>query len=336
MFQRVAYGILAIVVLLLLVLQDVVIARESVRIAGPFGELLRRGSLIPLFFVIMLLRASRELTRILSNNSVPGGARPHAAFANLMIVFLLLAPWFSAAGWLGDGVAAQEGLIWQLTALMVTVLGTGLLAVLRRDPQGALRDMGATFLLVFYLGFLGSFGLLLRCGRDIPAQEGAWLLLIVILVTKASDIGAYFAGTALGRHKLIPSISPGKTVEGAIGGLLGSAGLASLIAAAPAWMAPVGPDQPWLLLAQDATRSFTITHDAADIAPLWRAFLLGLAVSAAGQIGDLVESCLKRDGGLKDSGSLIPTYGGVLDLIDSPIYAIPVAWLLLTAVWNVV
>jgi len=332
MFQRVAYGVLAIVVLLLLVIQDVIIAREAVNIAGPFGELLRRGSLIPLFFVIMLLRASRELTRILFAT----GARPHTAFANVMIVVLLLVPWLSAAGWLGKGVAEQEGLIWQLTALMVTGLGAGLFAVLRRDPQGSIRDMGATLLLVFYLGFLGSFGLLLRCGRDIPAQEGAWLLLIVILITKASDIGAYFAGTAFGQHKLIPSISPGKTIEGSIGGLLGSAALASLIAAAPAWFAPVSPDQPWLLLVQDTTRSFAISHDASATGPVWRAFLLGLAVSAAGQIGDLVESCLKRDGGLKDSGNLIPTYGGVLDLIDSPIYAIPVAWFLLTAVWNVV
>jgi CDP-diglyceride synthetase len=95
-------------------------------------------------------------------------------------------------------------------------------------------------------------------------------------------------------------------------------------------------DQPWLTLLQDATRSFGIRNQADAIGPIWRGFLLGLAVSAAGQIGDLFESCLKRDGGLKDSGNLIPRYGGILDLIDSPMYAMPAAWFLLTVVWNVV
>jgi phosphatidate cytidylyltransferase len=83
--------------------------------------------------------------------------------------------------------------------------------------------MAATLLMVFYVGFLGSFGLQLRCGRDIPGQEGAWLLLITLLVTKASDIGAYFVGTTMGRHKLIPGISPAKSIEGAVGGLMASA-----------------------------------------------------------------------------------------------------------------
>jgi phosphatidate cytidylyltransferase len=170
--------------------------------------LFRRGSLIPVLFLVVILRASKELSRILTAK----GARAHTAFARLMIVVLLALPWLSAAGWLGAGVAEQEGLLWQLCALMVTVLGTGLLCVLRRNPEGTVRDGGATLLLVFYLGFLGSFGPMLRCGRDIPAQEGAWLLLIVLLVTKASDIGAYFTGTAIGRHKLIPEVSPGKSV----------------------------------------------------------------------------------------------------------------------------
>ncbi len=331
MFQRVAYGILAIALLLLLFIQDVLIAKEvAVRVPGPVGELLRRGSLVPLLFVAVLLRASYELKRIF----VAKGVRAHVAFANVMIVVLLLAPWLSAAGWLGQGVAEQEGLIWQLTALMVTVLGSGLFWVLRKDPEGTVRDVGATMLMVLYLGFLGSFGVMLRCGKDIPAQEGAWLLLIVVLVTKASDIGAYFTGTAIGRHKLIPTVSPGKSVEGAIGGLLGSALAGVLLAALPTWLG--GGSEPWAMLVQDATRSFSTQQEAGAIGPLWRGFLLGLAVSAAGQVGDLFESCLKRDGGLKDSGNLIPRYGGVLDLIDSPMYAMPVAWFLLTTVWNVV
>jgi len=316
MAQRVAYGVLAIAVLVLLFMQDVVIAKQSIELTGPFGDLLRRGSLIPLLFIVVLLRGAVELDRILRAKDV----RPHSAFAYLMIVVLLLAPWFSAAGWLGADVRDQEGLFWQLVALMVTVIGAGVLCVLRGHPRGTVPDMAATLLMVFYVGFLGSFGLQLRCGRDIPGQEGAWLLLITLLVTKASDIGAYFVGTLIGRHKLTPGISPGKTVEGAVGGLLASALVAILFAT----------------MLRDVILSFGIRNNPTGMSTIVRALLFGLAISAAGQIGDLVESCFKRDSGVKDSSNLIPRYGGILDMIDSPVFAMPVAWFLLTTVWNVV
>ncbi len=333
MIQRIGYGALAIAVLVLLFVQDVVIAREAVAVAGPFGDLLRRGSLIPLLFVVVLLRASVELSRIMRAK----GIRPHSGFANLMILALLLAPWLSAAGWLGSEVASQEGWMWQLSILMAAPLGTGLLIVLRRDPRGSIHNAGATLLIVFYLGFLGSLGLMLRCGRDIPAQEGAWLLLTTLLVTKASDIGAYFVGSTIGRHKLIPSVSPAKSIEGAVGGLVGSALAAAFIALAPTIAGTIGPPDHFLLsIVHDSARSFSIDHTPDGIPPLLRAVLFGLAMSAAGQIGDLFESCLKRDSGVKDSGDLIPRYGGILDLIDSPMFAMPVAWFLLSAVWDVV
>ena len=333
MAQRVAYGVLAIAVLVLLFMQDVVIAKQSIGLTGPLGDLLRRGSLIPLLFIVVLLRGAVELDRILRAKDV----RPHSAFAYLMIVVLLLAPWFSAAGWLGADVRDQEGLFWQLAALMVTVIGAGVLCVLRGHPRGAIPDMAATLLMVFYVGFLGSFGLQLRCGRDIPGQEGAWLLLITLLVTKASDIGAYFVGTTMGRHKLIPGISPAKSVEGAVGGLLASALVAMLFASADAIHGLLGSNEgAFATMLRDVIRSFSIRNDPIGMSPVVRALLFGLALSAAGQIGDLVESCFKRDSGVKDSSNLIPRYGGILDLIDSPVFAMPVAWFLLTTVWNVV
>ncbi len=333
MAQRVAYGALAIAVLVLLFIQDVIIAKQSIETAGPLGELLRRGSLIPLLFIVVLLRGAVELNRIFRAKEI----RPHSAFAYLMILVLLLTPWLSAAGWLGADVRDLEGLFWQLIALMATVLGAGLLCVLRGHPRGALLDMAATLLMVFYVGFLGSFGLQLRCGRDIPGQEGAWLLLITLLVTKASDIGAYFLGTMMGRHKLIPGISPAKSVEGAVGGLLGSALVAVLIASAGAmsWLTGTG-DGAMVAILSDFIRSFGIRNDPTSMSPIVRALIFGIALSAAGQIGDLVESCFKRDSGVKDSGRLIPHYGGILDMIDSPVFTMPVAWFLLTKVWNVV
>ena len=88
-------------------------------------------------------------------------------------------------------------------------------------------------------------------------------------------------------------------------------------------------------LIDDLTRSFAIQQDPDGMSPLLRAIFFGLAMSATGQFGDLIESSFKRDAHVKDSGELIPRFGGILDLIDSPVVALPIAWFLLTAVWNV-
>ena len=315
MQQRIAYGSTAVAMLVLLFLLDIGIARQSQRWEGFLSDLLSRGSILPVAFLVIVLRGAFELNRLMRSS----GARPHARFAYGMIALLMLTPWFSAAGWLGSDPTDVEGLYWQLVWMIVAVIGTGLLSVLRRDPAGTIRDAGATLLMVFHLGFLSSFAVQLRSGRDVPDQEGAWLLLIVVLTIKASDIGAYFTGRLMGRHKLIPSISPGKSVEGAIGGLIASAAIAMVIA-----------QQQWISLL------FGIVETPNGLSPLWRACIFGVLLSAAGQLGDLVESCFKRDAGSKDSGAVIPQFGGILDLIDSPLVAVPVGWFLLTKVWNVV
>lgn len=334
MLQRVGYGVMAIAVLVLLFVQDVVIAREALHVDSALGRLFARGSLVPVLFVIVLLRGSFEMARMLRAK----GAKPHACFANLCILFLFLAPWLSAAGWFGDGVAQQEGLLWQVIGVTGAILGAGVLTILGRDPQGSVRDLSATMLMVLYLGLLGGFGTMLRCGKDVPGNEGAWLLLIVLLVTKVSDIGAYFTGKAVGRHKLIPTISPGKSIEGAIGGVIASALVAAGFAALPSLLpsAVVGETQrPGLMLLYDLTRSFSLTTETSEIGPIARALIIGALLSIAGQFGDLIESCFKRDSGVKDSGHLLPQYGGILDLVDSPLFALPVAWFLLRVVWKI-
>ena len=325
---------MAIAVLVLLFVQDVVIAREALHVQGPLGSLLARGSLVPVLLVVVLMRGSFEMTRMLRAK----GARPHAGFANVCILFLFLAPWLSAAGWLGDGVTEQEGLVWQVLGVTAALLGTGVLTILARDPQGSVRDLGATMLMVSYLGLLGGFATMLRCGKDVPGNEGAWLLLIVLLVTKVSDIGAYFTGKAIGRHKLIPTISPGKSIEGAVGGVIASAFVAAGFAALPSLLpsAVIGETQrPGLMLLYDLTRSFSVHTITSEISPIARAFIIGALLSIAGQFGDLIESCFKRDSGVKDSGHLLPQYGGILDLVDSPLFAMPVAWFLLRVVWKI-
>jgi phosphatidate cytidylyltransferase len=131
--------------------------------------------------------------------------------------------------------------------------------------------------------------------------QGRELLLLSLLVVVAADVGAYFAGHALGRVKLAPRVSPGKTWEGLLGGL-----------AAAALMTSAGA----LLLGQ----------------PVARAASLGLAVGAMSVVGDLTESMFKRSAGLKDSGSLLPGHGGVLDRVDSvaaaaPLFLLGAGWL---------
>jgi phosphatidate cytidylyltransferase len=128
------------------------------------------------------------------------------------------------------------------------------------------------------------------------------ILVMVLLVVKATDIGAFFGGRAIGRHKLIPWLSPGKTWEGLICGVLFSALVGALLARY------IGlPD-------------FRLTW--------WKGLIFGAVLGGIGQAGDLLESLMKRDAEVKDSGALVPGFGGILDIIDSPLLAAPFAYLM--------
>jgi phosphatidate cytidylyltransferase len=139
----------------------------------------------------------------------------------------------------------------------------------------------------------------------LPVAPGGVLLVFPLILTWASDIGAFFVGRSVGGRKLIPSISPGKTVSGAVGGLI----LTMLVA----WL------YVRLVLVPVAHLGFTP----------WGALLFGAAISVAAQSGDLYESLLKREAGVKDSSHIIPGHGGVLDRCDSLLFVLPVAYLLL-------
>lgn len=164
--------------------------------------------------------------------------------------------------------------------------------------KGVLNDAAATTAITLYVGGCLGFFLLLR--HDVSA----WWIAAVVLITKSCDIGAYFTGCSVGRHKLIPWVSPGKTVEGLIGGLAVAAGVAVLASC---------------LLA---------SYGYADIS--WpMAIVLGVLLGLAGQAGDLSMSLLKRDAEIKDCSDTIPGMGGVMDVLDSLLLAAPVAWLCL-------
>lgn len=175
-----------------------------------------------------------------------------------------------------------------LVLMVLTVLMTRLAA--RDQLQHCLADAAVVGFVVLYIGLtLGS----LLLTRALP--DGVFLIFFVFLMTWAGDTGAYYAGMWLGRTPLAPAISPNKTVEGLIGGFLLAVVVAFL---ARAWFLPV----------------FTVIDCLAT----------GILLTAAGVLGDLTESAMKRSAGVKDSGSLIPAHGGMLDRLDSLLFTAPV------------
>ncbi len=180
-----------------------------------------------------------------------------------------------------------------------------------RAPGQSLNNLAlGSFAIVYIGGMLGFFVQLrmLSVGGDV-VRGGMLALFSMIAVVKFTDIGAYFVGRQWGRHKMAPVISPGKTWEGAAGGLALGVVLALFTLGPLARMMGVPSERGWL-------------------AWLGGAILYGLIVSATGMIGDLAESLLKRDANVKDSSTWLPGFGGVLDLLDSLLFAAPVAYFL--------
>ena len=161
---------------------------------------------------------------------------------------------------------------------------------LKFGTEGTIRNVSAGFFTIIYLGFLCSFILGIRI------EWGPWVLLGFIFTVKASDIGAYTLGRLFGKHKMCPTISPGKTWEGLAGAALFGAGV-----------------------------SLGFSHFSGIMPALW-AIGFGAVFGVLGQMGDLVESMIKRDAASKDSSSSIPGFGGILDVIDSPLATAPAAF----------
>ncbi|MEV3993408.1 phosphatidate cytidylyltransferase [Streptomyces sp. NPDC049837] len=175
---------------------------------------------------------------------------------------------------------------------------TGLAVLVWRmtePPEGYLKDVTAGLFAAFYVPFLATFVAMM-----LTADDGPWRVLTFLLLTVVSDTGAYAVGWRFGTHKLAPRISPGKTREG----LLGAVAFA--------------------MAAGALCMEFAI-----DGGTWWQGLLLGLAVAASATLGDLGESMIKRDLGIKDMGTLLPGHGGIMDRLDSLLPTAPVVWLLL-------
>lgn len=304
--HRLIFGTLFVALLLAIFWADSRLDR--IVLSGAWSDLFGGRTYFPAGLALFLLClgiipfAAWELTRILRANEIRAETWLicFAAEAGLIIHYAM--PYSTNAA--------------QAVAIVGTALVTMFLASLiyhsrERRIKGVVAAAGGTMFGMIYLGFM--FGFLLSIRR----WESAWVVLAIILITKSCDIGAYFTGRSIGRHKLIPWLSPGKTWEGLIGGIAMAMAVASLLAW---WGRSIDP----LPISGDRVYDFSIAAVPAALG--------GAALAVTGQAGDLVASLLKRDAGLKDSSNLLPGFGGVLDVIDSPLLAGPVAYWLLTAI----
>ena len=201
-------------------------------------------------------------------------------------------------GWMDAPLAAAGA---------VLVAMTGAVLWSRSPTARPLGSIAVTAFGVLYTGATLAYAYALRHHRFVvESAAGAVLLFYPIALTWVSDSGAYFAGRAFGKRKLMPTVSPGKTVAGAVGAIV--------VSMVGAW----------------AYNDFVLRPVSQLALAPWTALVFGAVISVVGQVGDLVESLFKREAGVKDSSTFFSAHGGVLDRLDSLYFAIPVAYLILS------
>jgi phosphatidate cytidylyltransferase len=233
------------------------------------------------------------------------------AFIGVVIVASCIAVW-ELRGGLARGrinVPLVPSLVGAITMITASFVGGGqaltvcfgltcisvLLWCVSDGPAGSIRDISGGIFVAAYVPLLASFSSLLLAEHD-----GAKRVIVFIGVTICSDIGGFAVGVMTGRHPMAPSVSPKKSWEGAVGSVI-----ACVIAGVATVMVILGGS--W-----------------------WAGAILGLALAVSATIGDLTESTIKRDLGIKDMGSILPGHGGVMDRMDSLLLSAPVAWAILT------
>ncbi len=197
---------------------------------------------------------------------------------------------------------------WESMALLVSFMVVFGRQFLQKDSSKSIEIIGATLLGVLYVPFLLNFITRLAfawTGTQNAfrmSETGRLLILYLLIVVKMTDVGAFFVGSLLGKHKLIPRISPGKTWEGLAGGII-----VAVVASCSFC---------YIVEGKFGLIGMSMTH----------AVVLGIILAIAGVLGDLFESMIKRSAKMKDSGAVIPGMGGVLDVIDSLLFGAPVLY----------
>jgi phosphatidate cytidylyltransferase len=212
------------------------------------------------------------------------GYRPLIVISLVLSLLFLLGPMFP-----------QQRLILLEIGLVIALLVSFPLLFFRKRLDGAMVDWSLTLAIALYLGWPMSLFPQLR-GFEVGFSPGFWWILTVLLGVWGFDTGAFFTGRFFGRHKLAPKISPAKTWEGVIGGMIFSIAFSLMLTVIPLKV-------PWYL-----------------------AIVLGILIGGAATLGDLAESLIKRQTHVKDSGHFMPGHGGVLDRVDSILFAIIVVF----------
>jgi phosphatidate cytidylyltransferase len=193
----------------------------------------------------------------------------------------------------------QFGIGHSLFPILFLFLTSLLLPLFSHRTETRFNDGLLTFAGVFYAGFLGSFALVIRNFSNSGGSDGKKIALLVLLAIWATDIAAYFVGRFFGKRHPFPTISPSKTGAGFVGGLAGA-----------------------LCTTYLGANLFGLSSVSAGLG-------IGIIVGVGAQVGDLVESMMKRDAGVKDSSSVIPGHGGILDRFDSFLFAFPLVYMYL-------
>ncbi len=262
------------------------------------GRGLFNGLPTTLVVLTLTLLSTRELTRFARAQ----GCRPLRFEAYFFAAGLVVGPYLSFNLPLESRLHDEAwGLLW----LSLAVAYAFWAQAARRGIEGVLINVSTTVFIIAYAG--GFAGYLTKLRMEVGDSAGAVVTLFSVFVVKMTDVGAYFLGMRFGRTPLVPWLSPKKTWEGLIGGVLVALLSALLVGA--------------ILAACDLLpRSRSVLEALPALA------LLGILMAGFSIAGDLAESLLKRDARLKDSGDTFPGLGGVLDVFDSPLLAAPVAW----------
>lgn len=215
-------------------------------------------------------------------------------------LLLMVSTFLYLSGVVAVDVGPAQANDFETSFLIMFVLGLCLRQFVSRSNTKGILAISTTLFGLMYVPWLLNF---VQKINFFPHVEGRFYVLYFILVTKFSDLGAYVTGSLFGRHKMIPRISPGKTWEGFAGAIVISTGVSVA----------------YEKIAAD---------DLAGMTPL-HAVVLGVVLSCAAVVGDLIESIFKREAGLKDSGRLFPGIGGILDLMDSLLFNAPLMYLYL-------
>jgi phosphatidate cytidylyltransferase len=272
-------------------------------------------SVVALVAALVALLAVQELLKISEAYKVRPLHWPTYIFVGLFFLFLAVN--------VGHDTPLLSTSVFAGSAVFVAAIAPFVFLVIGMRRADLSTGFPAAMTSAFAFGYIA---LPLGCLVQIREQaSGAFLLLYLLLLVWAGDIFAYFVGRSLGRHLMSPRVSPKKTWEGALASMIASVGVGMLLYN---YALPISTALLNAHLIEKKDGLFALGKT-----PLWPIILLSAAINIAAQLGDLVESLIKRGAGVKDSGTLLPGHGGMLDRVDALLFAAPLLWYY--AAWRV-